>query len=522
MQLDVRNKPGVWFKSLASRLSPPKPQGGGGQMAADWVPTNRRLGLSTKLLMLTVAFVMLAEVFIFVPSVANFRIVWLGDRITAARIAGLAADASNGGQVPIAVRRELLRSAKVHSVSIRLNNRRRMVLPASGRLRIDQVYDLRPGQNVTFVNRIFAGLKNIGDALAVFVAADGRTILIRGHPMQAGAVGFGPDDFVEIALSEAPLKAAMIRFSLNILLLSIVISIITAAMIYFALNRLMVAPIRELTGSMLYFADRPEDPGRVIIASQRGDEIGTAERELERLQNELQQLLKQKNRLAQLGLAVSKINHDLRNMLASAQLISDRLSTVEDPTVQRFAPKLIASLDRAINFCAATLQFGRAEEAPPRRDMIALGDLVEEVGDGLGLPRDGLEWVTTIAPGLLVDADRDHLYRILNNLLRNAVQAVEAAGTENGRIEIGGEREAGWVRIRIADNGPGVPDKARKNLFKAFQGGVRKGGTGLGLAIAAELVRAHGGRISIEDSADVGAVFLIELPDRSMVREAHG
>src|SRR4029079_9562465 len=112
------------------------------------------------------------------------------------------------------------------------------------------------------------------------------------------------------------------------------------------------------TRYMLRFSENPEDASRIIVPSQRRDEIGTAERELAHMQSELTQTLQQKNRLAALGLAVSKISHDLRNMLASAQLISDRLGSLPDLTVQRFAPKLIASLGRAISFCEGTLRFG--------------------------------------------------------------------------------------------------------------------------------------------------------------------
>lgn len=233
------------------------------------------------------------------------------------------------------------------------------------------------------------------------------------------------------------------------------------------------------------------------------------------MQRQLSQLLLQKNRLAQLGLAVSKINHDLRNMLANAQLISDRLTAIPDPTVQRFAPKLIASLDRAINFCNDSLKFGRAEEAQPRRDLMRLKPLVEDVGDGLGLPREGqIAWRVDIDDNLRIDADREHLFRILSNLIRNAIQAIESKGEgERGEIRISAWREGRRVKVQVADDGPGVPPRARANLFRAFQGSSRKGGTGLGLAIAAELVAAHGGLLRLLDT-DVGATFQIELPDR--------
>src|SRR5262249_30874627 len=228
--------------------------------------------------------------------------------------------------------------------------------------------------------------------------------------------------------------------------------------------------------------------------SRRRDEIGTAERELAHMQEQLTQTLQQKNRLAMLGLAVSKISHDLRNMLANAQLLSDRLSSLTDPAVQRFAPKLIASLGRAINLCESTLRFGRAEEAAPRRELTALYQLVQEVGDGLGLPReDKIEWSIEIERELQIDADRDQLYRVLSNLCRNAIEALEQQENRKGHIRVQARRDRRRVIIDVSDDGPGVPQKARAHLFQAFQGSTRKGGTGLGLAVAHELVTAHGG-----------------------------
>jgi signal transduction histidine kinase len=230
------------------------------------------------------------------------------------------------------------------------------------------------------------------------------------------------------------------------------------------------------------------------------------------MQKELADTLTQKTRLAALGLAVSKISHDLRNMLSSAQLLSDRLITVKDPTVQRLVPKLIASLDRAIRLCAQTLNYGQAQETPPRRKRFELLPLVTEVGDSLGLPRQRIAWVIEVEPMLEVDADRDQLYRVLSNLCRNAVQALESEGESDGEIAVAGRREGAVTVIEVADTGPGVPDKARTHLFAAFQGSVRKGGAGLGLAIAHELVQAHGGQIALIDN-EGGATFRVTIPD---------
>jgi signal transduction histidine kinase len=348
----------------------------------------------------------------------------------------------------------------------------------------------------------------------VFVAPEGRTILVFGHPMAGQGSGFGMSDFVEVVLLESSLRAAMVRYGLNILGLSIIISVIAAALVYFALNRLLVQPMMRLTRSMLSFGRNPEDASRIIDPSSRTDEIGTAERELAHMQQELLHMLQQKNRLAQLGLAMSKINHDLRNMLANAQLLSDRLGALPDPAVQSFAPKLIAALDRAINFCNDTLRFGRAEEAAPRRELIRLAAVLGEVSEGLGLPREAIAWQAEIDPALLIDADRDHLYRILNNLARNAVQAIEGQGAgARGEIHVTGRREGRRVVVEMRDSGPGLTEQAKSNLFRAFQGGTRKGGSGLGLAISAELVAAHGGRLE-PVASEAGAAFRFDIPDR--------
>ena len=468
----------------------------------------RSVSLSTKLLLLTILFGMLAEVLIFVPSVANFRLNWLSDRLTAAQLASLAAEASPNGDVPQVLRNELLRTAQVKAVALKRNDQRQLILNADMPVAIDASFDLSmPGGSTSgLVGRVGA----IWDAIEVLFGSGDRMFRIVGRP------GSGAGDIIEIVLPEAPLKAAMLGFGLNILVLSVIISVITAALVYLSLNTLLVRPIMRIADNMLHFSNQPEDASRIIVPTGRGDEIGTAERELSHMQTELSLLLHQKSRLAALGLAVSKINHDLRNMLASAQLLSDRLAYSADPTVQRFAPKLIASLDRAIAFCNDTLRFGRAEEAAPRRDQMLLMPLVTEVADNLGLPRDDvIAWQADMDVGLRVDADRDQLYRVLSNLTRNAVQAIESVGVDaKGMISVVARRSDRHVQITVSDDGPGFPPRAREHLFQAFQGSTRRGGTGLGLAIAFELIAAHGGTMRLLDTSH-GAAFEIRIPDRS-------
>ena len=469
----------------------------------------RNLGLSAKLLLLTTTFVMLAEVLIFVPSIANFRVTWLTDRLMAAQLASLAAEASPSGSVPQALQNELLRTAQVRAVALKRNDQRLLILQSEIPAAIDQTYDLTMMANGRGLwSGLAARFGAIWDAITVFTGPGDRMLRIVGRP--------GDGDVIEIVLPEPPLKAAMVRFALNILGLSVIISLITAALVYMALNQLLVRPMMRIAANMLHFSENPEDRSRVIVPTTRGDEIGVAERELAHMQSELAQLLAQKTRLAALGLAVSKINHDLRNLLANTQLLSDRLTSSPDPTVQRFAPKLLASLDRAIAFCNDTLKFGRAAEQAPRRELFALAKLVDEVGDGLGLPReDGIGWQSDVAQDLRIDADRDHVFRILTNLVRNAVQAIEAQGpAAKGQVTISADRTGALVRLRVSDDGPGVPPKARAHLFQAFQSSARKGGTGLGLAIAYELATAHGGGVVLLDTP-TGATFEVRIPDRA-------
>src|SRR5213076_963272 len=215
--------------------------------------------------------------------------------------------------------------------------------------------------------------------------------------------------------------------------------------------------------------ENPESSARIIVPSQRADEIGVAERELSDMQRDLASMLHQKSRLAALGLAVSKINHDLRNLLTSAQLFSEGLTSLPDPRVQRFAPKLMRALERAIAFCESTLSYGRVQEPPPDRKPVDVEALVEEVHETLALAESRIAWIAAIERGMIVDADPDQLLRVLLNLARNAVQALETRAPNDparDQVRITGRREGAVAVIEVADTGPGVSGMARAHLFE--------------------------------------------------------
>ena len=464
-----------------------------------------RLGLSAKLLVLTVLFVMLAEVLIYLPSVANFRRNWLNDRLAAAQIAVLVLEGAPQEGLPEGSENRLLMGVGARAIAARVGGARRLLsLDSMPPAAVSNTIDLRT----------LGWMEAIGEAL--------ETLVMPPAPMPIRVIGeaVGGADFVELVIDEAPLRRAMLKFSGNLLLISLLISCLTAVAVYVALNWMIVDPIRQLAANVMEFEADPENPHRIIEPTQRADEIGEAQRALARMQMTLAGELRTKKHLAELGLAVSKINHDLRNMLAAAQLMSDQLVDTRDAKIKRFAPRLIATLGRAIDFCQATLAYGRAAEATPVLKDVALRQLVAEQAEMLGVAETmPVAFRNDVPAELTASCDPDQMARVLLNLMRNSVQALTQAGAgDEGRptLTVKAERDNGSVILRVADNGPGVPQRARANLFQAFTGSVTPGGTGLGLAIAAELVRLHGGAIALEPS-DVGAVFKVTLPARRRV-----
>lgn len=461
-------------------------------------------GLSGKLLRMTLVFVMLGEIMIFLPSIANFRLNWLKNRVAQAEIAALAVEAAPDRMLSEDLKSELLAGAGVLVVSLKKGDSRQLILRSDSYGMIDASFDLRES---SVVPAIF-------DAFSALIAGSGRVIGVTDTPPNSSG------ETIDVALEEAPLRAAMLRYALNIFLLSLFLSALVAGLVFLALNQVLVKPMRQLSANMQEFAGAPENPGRIIATSQRSDEIGIAERELRHMQLELAAALHQKSHLAALGLAVSKISHDLRNMLSSAHLISDRLSMVNDPTVQKFAPKLIVSLDRAIELCVQTLKYGRAEEPKPRRDKFILALLVDEVIESIAVEASSrIVLYNNVPQTLSADADRDQLFRVLTNLARNAVEALEqrekeAPSERDGMVTIKAWREGSVVTLSVSDNGPGIPDHVKGRLFEAFQTTAKPGGTGLGLAIAFDLVRAHGGELWLSSTGAQGTSFMMTLPDR--------
>ncbi|MBK5932491.1 sensor histidine kinase [Rhodovulum imhoffii] len=452
--------------------------------------------LSGRFLLLTVAFVMLAEVLIFVPSVARFREDYLLSRLERAQIASLALLASDE-MIDERLEAELLRNAGVFNVVLRRDQARELILSSPIPSPVQATFDLRNAGPMTL----------IPDALRRLADPVPRIVRVIGEPVREGG------QLIEVTLETAPLRAAMIEYGLRILLLSAVISILTALLLFLAVQRLLVLPIKRVVRAMQVYAEAPEDTRRIITPTARVRELSEAETALQSLQTELTGALRQKERLAQLGGAVAKISHDLRNILTTAQLFADRVGESEDPSVKRSVPKIVGAVSRAISLCETTLAFGKAEEPSPRLDRVVLAQLVSDVveSERLAAGEEDISFAEDIPATFLLRADPEQLYRVLTNLIRNARQAIAVTG-KPGEIGIRADEDVSEWQIHVSDTGPGLPPKAREHLFQPFQGGTRKGGTGLGLAISAELIRGHGGRLELERTGPEGTAFVIRLP----------
>ncbi|MCA0922737.1 sensor histidine kinase [Pseudooceanicola nanhaiensis] len=451
--------------------------------------------LSGRFLLLTCVFVVLAEILVLVPSVARFREDYLLDRLERSQIASLALLADD--MISPDIEEELLRNAEVYNVVLRRDEARQLVLSSPVPQPISETFDLREATAPILIH----------DALRLLMDSENRVIRVIGSPVRDAG------QLIEITMPTQPLRTAMLDYALGVLVLSATISLLTALLLFLSVRVFLMRPIKRVVSHVLSYAESPEDSRRVIEPQAGIRELRDVEEALQTLQTQLTAALRQKERLAQLGGAVAKISHDLRNILTSAQLFTDRLEVSEDPAVQRLAPKLVNSITRAVHLCESTLAFGKAEEPAPQLSHIRLADVVGDVIDSerLAVGDADISFAEDIPATLMLRADQEQLYRVISNLVRNARQAIVTSGKPGEIAVAASEDDEAWI-IHVTDTGPGLPPKAREFLFTAFQGGVRKGGSGLGLVISAELIRGHGGTLKLDRTGPEGTEFTILLP----------
>ena len=478
---------------MADAPSPPAPN----------KPPARRFfwpgGLSARLLILTILFVAGASAFALPAALASFEEQWLLDRVRAAELASMATEVAPDQVLSENLASQMRDTAGVQTVAILDNDGNRFLkVPGPKLARPPYLVDLRDQAPASWLSAPFQTL----------LGGDGRMVRVIAEPR------FYRAQFIEVVAPDTELKAELRDYLWRLLAIMGFVSAIAGGLVYLSLNYFLVRPMQRITRSMERFAADPDDLQAHIEPSGRRDEIGRAELQLERMQEELRAALNSRARLAALGEAVAKINHDLRNMLTSAQIASERLAALKDPKVSQALPRLERALDRAVKLASDVLTYGKTEEAAPDARPIPLAPAIEAASEEARLSLEGTQLVSLVGAGEQVNADPDQLHRILVNLMRNAREAVEqqAGRDKPGLIEVSLSQAEGLSVIRLADNGPGVSERARERLFQPFAGSTRPGGAGLGLAIARELAQGHGGDLLLAETGPQGSVFELRLP----------
>lgn len=458
-------------------------------------------GLSARLLLATALVVALANILVVPVLLATRQREWLSDRIAAGESASFVVNAAPSGKVNEQLKAKILDSAGLAAVGIQqADGVMRLVLSAAKQPRTLAVYriDLRQDDP----------LSSLSDALETLFGGGDRMVLVTDRPH------YITGELVEILVPDAPLRAILIDDLRELLIGALVTSAMAGAIVYFSLNFVLVRPMQRITRAMERFRADPDDPAARLTPSGRHDEIGRAEAELNLMQSDLRAALASRARLAALGEGVAKINHEMRNMLTSAQLASERLAASGDPVVAQTLPRLERALDRAVKLAASVLAFGRAAEPSPAPEPVRLRAALEGAAVDAQLVPGKVGLATDVGDDVRVYADPDQLHRILVNLMRNSREAIDgdAAKAGVGKITVSLRVENGFSVIRLADDGPGLPERARVNLFQPFLGSGRRDGAGLGLSISRELAQAHGGDLALAETGPAGTVFELRLP----------
>ena len=466
-------------------------------------------GLSVKLIATITLVILAVEVVIYLPSAGNYRQSWLNDRlrigIVAARVLDTVPDVMN---LPAMMTDNLLTSAGAIAIVYRRAGQSQLIELDERPMPKEAVtIDMRQTDYGTLIMGALDTLTHGGD----------RVLRILGN---SDGVGEDEEAEVEVLIDERPLHDDLIAYSWNIVLLSLLVALLTAGVLYVLVSRLLIVPIRRLTENMVAYRRNPENATLIIAPTRRKDEIGIVENELAAMETDIFSMLRQRRHLADLGLAVAKINHDLRNTLTSAQMLSDQVVALDDPKIQRLAPRLLHSIDKAVAFAQSVAEYGRQSGVPPKPEPVDLRALVDESAIDAGLRgHPDVAFDNAVPDDVTIKVDPDQLARVLVNLMKNAREALETAHekTSEPKVTVSYAPPAadGYI-IAIADNGPGLPPRARENLFVAFEGSARAGGTGLGLAIARELVAAHGGTLGYTP-LEPGTRFDITLPATTLV-----
>ena len=279
---------------------------------------------------MTIGFVMLAELVIFIPSAATYRQDWLKERADQAALLAQAFTGVPNFEASEILTKQFMAHTDVIMMSAKRDGMSVFMLGHPPEDRKIMLIDMREKSQ--------QALPRFRDAFGSFFGGqEGHLRVIYDSPVEK-------QDTLELLIPKHNLRTDLREYFKNIFWLSLAIAIITGSLIYMAMLFLIIRPIVNLANDLSQFREDPLKRRRDKPISVRKDEIGQLQREFHEMKKGVRASLKQRERLATLGMAVAKINHDLRNVLASASLVSDRLASDQDERISKMGGRLTASL----------------------------------------------------------------------------------------------------------------------------------------------------------------------------------
>ena len=251
------------------------------------------------------------------------------------------------------------------------------------------------------------------------------------------------------------------------------------------------------------------------LDARGGDEVAEVTRAFNRMRDSLrktQQELLEAERLATIGRMASSISHDLRHSLAAIVANAEFFceSKLSSDQREELYQEVRVAVNQMTDLIDSLLEFSRTRESL----RLTYGNVKDSVDRVVAAIRSHPEFhpvrITSSQEGNSSGwFDPRKLERVLYNLLLNSCEAVVP---ETGRIHVGLNEVQGGVEIRVSDNGRGVPEKIRGQLFEPFISHGKENGTGLGLTVVQKIIQDHGGDVIVEKTSAEGTVFRLMLP----------
>ncbi len=395
------------------------------------------------------------------------------------------------GELDSALRQRLLDFTDTHAVILRTGDTSTLVIGSTPKA-VDKT--VRPASTSWF--------GCVRHAFDTLINGRGRLLRIVAPVEQNPGVG------IEVVAPETPLAETMWRHSLRIGASAVAPFVAVGVLLFFVLQHQFVRPVTAIIERLAWFARNPQDKYPATPASNRRDEIGDLERGVLSMQGSLRALLQRRDREAALGASVSRINHDLRNVLQTAAVTSDRIRATQDPAVRKLVPLLVTAVERAVQICTRTLDYHRFGATPIKLAAVRLRDIAVEAGDSVAAIHAGrIRWDIDVPGDLTVEVDREELFRALLNLAQNATEAMPEGGT----VSVRARRRTRHVLIEVEDDGPGLNAEVRAFFDRPLADTVVNA-HGLGLLIVREILAAHGGTFELGKTSSSGTRFLLKLP----------